>query len=92
MLKAKSKLFNLILLDIMIPDMGGLKVLDSLRKHHKATHLPVIMNSALDDSKEIVKALKLGVNDYINKPFDKKLCYHVSAYSLKLATSINGFT
>ena len=85
LLKAKSKLFNLILLDIMMPDMDGLKVLDSLRKHHKATHLPVIMISALDDSKEIVKALKLGANDYITKPFDKKIM--LSRVSIQLETS-----
>ena len=85
LLKSKSKLFNLILLDIMMPDMDGLKVLDSLRKHHKATHLPVIMISALDDSKEIVKALKLGANDYITKPFDKKIM--LSRVSIQLETS-----
>jgi PAS domain S-box-containing protein len=65
--------FDLILLDIMMPEMDGFTVLESLRKHYSASQLPVIIISAIYDSKEIVKALDLGANDYITKPFDRKM-------------------
>ncbi|MGK0249118.1 MAG: PAS domain S-box-containing protein [Oleispira sp.] len=65
-----SESFDLVLLDIMMPEVDGFIVLKSLRKHYQASELAVIMISAIDSSEEIVKALHLGANDYISKPFD----------------------
>lgn len=79
-----SRSFDLILLDIMMPDMDGFMVLESLRKLYLASELPVIMISAMDDREEIVKALALGANDYITKPFDRKIM--LSRVSTQLET------
>lgn len=59
--------FNLILLDIMLPGLNGLEVCQALRI--KKFHTPIIMLTALDDSQDIVKGLRLGADDYVTKPF-----------------------
>jgi CheY-like chemotaxis protein len=60
--------FDLILLDIMMPGISGLEVLEKLRTTHSLMDLPVIMATAKNDSATIVQALKLGANDYVAKP------------------------
>lgn len=62
--------FDLVLLDVMMPGMNGIDVLEILRKKHSLTELPVIMTTALTDSEEVVKALDAGANDYVTKPID----------------------
>jgi DNA-binding NtrC family response regulator len=62
--------FDLVLLDIMMPEVNGLEVLRTLRRSYSLTELPVIMASALDQSADVVQALELGANDYVTKPFD----------------------
>ncbi len=61
---------DLVLLDIMMPDIDGLEVLRRLRKSHSAGELPVIMVTALDNQKSVVEALEAGANDYLTKPID----------------------
>jgi sigma-B regulation protein RsbU (phosphoserine phosphatase) len=62
--------FDLILLDIMMPGMDGMEVLERIRIDHRPEDLPVIMATAKTESEDIVAALKLGANDYVTKPFD----------------------
>jgi class 3 adenylate cyclase len=62
--------FDLVLLDIMMPGVSGLQVLEILRRRHSMADLPVIMATAKDESSDIVEALKLGANDYVTKPLD----------------------
>jgi len=62
--------FDLVLLDIMMPDMDGFQVLEAIREGHSLTKLPVIMATAKDMSDDIVKAMSLGANDYVTKPID----------------------
>ena len=62
--------FDLVLLDIMMPGMDGMEVLDILREGHSALELPVIMATAKDESASIVEALNKGANDYVTKPID----------------------
>ena len=62
--------FDLILLDIMMPGIDGLQVLERLRREHSPVELPVIMATAKDESEDVVYALKLGANDYVTKPLD----------------------
>lgn len=59
---------DLVLLDIMMPEMDGLEVLRHLRRDHPQSELPVIMVSAKDANDDVVRALDLGANDYITKP------------------------
>ncbi len=62
--------FDLILLDVMMPEISGLDVLQILRTRHTAAALPIIMATARDASADVVEALKLGANDYVTKPLD----------------------
>ncbi len=62
--------FDLILLDVMMPDIDGMQVLKEIRDTQTRLQLPVIMVTAKDDSKDIIEALKAGANDYVTKPLD----------------------
>jgi len=62
--------FDLVLLDIMMPELDGIAVLKMIRETFTAAQLPVIMVSAKDESEDIVGALSLGANDYVTKPID----------------------
>lgn len=62
---------DLILLDIMMPNMSGLEVLERLRAEEKTKAIPVVMVTALRETEDKVKALEAGCDDFISKPFDK---------------------
>jgi sigma-B regulation protein RsbU (phosphoserine phosphatase) len=62
--------FHLVVLDIMMPGLNGLEVLEILRRERSPTDLPVIMATARDQSEDVVRALELGANDYVTKPLD----------------------
>lgn len=62
---------DLILLDIILPDMDGIAVCQELQKSPELAEIPVIFLSAADDKNLIVKALESGGVDYITKPFNK---------------------
>jgi sigma-B regulation protein RsbU (phosphoserine phosphatase) len=62
--------FDLVLLDIMMPGVDGMEVLERVRAEHAPGDLPIIMATARDESTDIVSALKLGANDYVTKPLD----------------------
>jgi PleD family two-component response regulator len=68
--KLKAQDFDLVLLDIMMPDMCGNEVLRAIRRTHSALQLPVIMVTAKSHSEDVVESLDLGANDYITKPVD----------------------
>ncbi|MFK7824791.1 MAG: response regulator [Oligoflexales bacterium] len=61
---------TLILLDYMLPGISGLEVLSEVRKLYSMVELPIILATAKNDPAEVVKALKLGANDYITKPIN----------------------
>lgn len=65
--------FDLVLLDLMMPDMNGFDVLRRLKDDPAARHIPVIMISALDEIDSIVRCIEAGAEDYIPKPFDPVL-------------------
>jgi diguanylate cyclase (GGDEF)-like protein len=62
--------FDLILLDIMMPDITGIEVLRRIRQKYSQSKLPVIMVTANSRSDDIVEALEVGANDYVTKPVD----------------------
>ncbi len=62
--------FDLVLLDMMMPDLSGLEVLAHIRSKHSQGSLPVIMVTAKTQSEDVVEALNHGANDYITKPVD----------------------
>ena len=68
--KIRTTTYDLILLDIMMPEVSGYDVLKEVRKTHSPLELPIIMATAKDQGEDIVSAFKLGANDYITKPID----------------------
>jgi two-component system sensor histidine kinase/response regulator len=60
--------FDLVLLDMMMPGMSGLEVLEEVRKSYSMLSLPVIMVTAVDQHETIITALESGANDYLVKP------------------------
>jgi adenylate cyclase len=64
---------DLILLDIMMPEMDGFEVLRRLKDDARLRHIPVIMISARDDLDSVVRCVELGAEDYLPKPFDPVL-------------------
>lgn len=62
--------FDLVLLDLMMPGLSGLEVLNLLRKDHSASKLPVIVVTAQRGRKSVVDALQHGANDLVSKPID----------------------
>ncbi len=65
--------FDLVLLDIMMPEMDGYQVLEHLRGEGRLAELPVIMVSALTEIDSVVRCVELGAEDYLTKPFNKTL-------------------
>jgi class 3 adenylate cyclase len=68
-----SSEFDLILLDLMMPDINGLEVLTKLKKDSRVRHIPVIMISALDEIDSAVRCIEAGAEDYLPKPFNAVL-------------------
>ena len=61
---------DMVLLDIRMPGMSGMQVLQTIRARYSPTQLPVVMITAEGQSASIVEALQMGANDYITKPVD----------------------
>lgn len=61
---------DVILLDIMLPEIMGLQVLHTLRQQYSMVELPIIMVTAIDEDQRVVRALELGANDYASKPIN----------------------
>ncbi len=61
---------DLVILDVMMPGLSGIEVLEKLRESYSGDELPVIMATATSGSEQIVHAFELGANDYITKPLD----------------------
>ena len=60
---------DLIVLDLMLPDMSGIKVCKLLRQQDELPNLPIIIATARDSESDVVVGLELGADDYITKPF-----------------------
>lgn len=69
----KEQPFDVILCDIMMPEMNGYEVLEKLKADPQLRHIPVIMISALDDIESVVRCIELGAEDYLFKPFNPTL-------------------
>ena len=69
----KTQKFDLMLLDIMMPEMDGYQVLEHLKADAELRQLPVIMISAVGEVESVVRCIELGAEDYLPKPFDATL-------------------
>ena len=68
--KIGAEAFDLVLLDIMMPDINGNEVLRRIRERFSEIELPVIMVTAKGLSDDVVESINLGANDYVTKPVD----------------------
>ena len=68
-----SKPFDLVLLDIMMPNVNGYEVLAHMKDSVSLRHIPVIMISAVDDIDSVIRCIELGAEDYLPKPFNPTL-------------------
>jgi class 3 adenylate cyclase len=66
---------DLVLLDVMMPDLDGYAVLQRLKAEPPLRDIPVLMISALDDMDSVVRCIQLGAEDYLGKPFDPVLLH-----------------
>jgi len=71
--KARTKLPNLIILDLMLPGIDGLEVCRKLKSDTKTQNIPIIMLTAKGEEADIVTGLELGADDYVTKPFSPKV-------------------
>ena len=71
--KAREKLPDLILLDLMLPGIQGLDVCRIIKSDQETKEIPIIMVTALGQEEDIVKGLETGAGDYITKPFSIKV-------------------
>ncbi|MBY0432046.1 MAG: response regulator, partial [Rhodospirillales bacterium] len=64
---------DVVLLDIMMPEMDGYEVLTQIKSNEALRHIPVIMVTALDEMRSVVRCIQAGAVDYLTKPFDPVL-------------------
>lgn len=70
--QVEAELPDLILLDVMMPDLSGFEVAESLKKNERYSDIPIIFLTALNGTADIVKGFQVGGNDFISKPFNKE--------------------
>lgn len=66
----RANSFDLILLDLMMPDVNGYQVLGQIKSDESLRYIPVIMLSALEEVDSAVKCIEMGAEDYLSKPFN----------------------
>lgn len=71
--RLRDDAFDLVLLDIMMPEMDGYEVLRILKADQTLRHIPVIMISALGEQDSVVRCIEMGAEDYLSKPFNPVL-------------------
>ncbi len=64
-----GEFFDIVLLDVMMPNMNGWDTLKTIRKNLKTKDIPVIMLTAVNEDQKMISGLKIGADDYIVKPF-----------------------
>ena len=68
----RGKAVDVILLDVMMPEMDGLQVCEHLRKDETLRQIPVILLTAKDDMETRARGMALGVSEYLTKPINKR--------------------
>ncbi len=85
--KVESENPDLILLDIMMPDIDGYEVLRRLKANPAHEDIPVIILTALQNPEDIVKGFKVGASDYVSKPFSHEELITRVAHHIQLAAA-----
>ena len=69
----KSQDVDLVLLDVLMPEMDGYQVLEHMRQNSRLRNIPVIMNSAVNEIESVVRCIEAGADDYLAKPYNTVL-------------------
>ena len=64
---------DVVLLDILMPDLDGYQVLERIKQREQLHHIPVIMISALDEIDSVIRCIEMGATDYLHKPYNPAL-------------------
>lgn len=67
--------FDLVLLDILMPELDGYQVLERIKADSSWRNIPVIVVSSLDEMESILRCIEMGATDYLPKPFDERLLH-----------------
>ncbi len=67
--------FDVVLLDLLMPEMDGYEVLGQMKAHNTWRNIPVIIVSSLDEMESILRCIEMGATDYLPKPFDAALLH-----------------
>jgi two-component system alkaline phosphatase synthesis response regulator PhoP len=70
--KASRERYDLILLDLMLPQVDGLEICRNLRSHPQTSQVPIIMITAKTEESDRIVGLEMGADDYITKPFSPR--------------------
>jgi class 3 adenylate cyclase len=70
---ARSEPFDVVLLDVLMPELDGYGVLEQLKGDPELRHIPVVMVTSVDDVDSAVRCIELGADDYLSKPIDPVL-------------------
>ena len=66
---------DIVLLDLMMPEMDGFEVCERTKNNLETTHIPVVMVTALSDQTDLVRGLEAGADDFLNKPVDDRALF-----------------
>ena len=64
---------DVVLLDILMPDLDGYQILEKIKEREQLRHIPVIMISALDEMDSVIRCIEMGATDYLHKPYNPAL-------------------
>ncbi len=76
-LESEPQSFDVILLDRMMPEMGGMEVLAKIKEHPVLTHCPVILQTARAAKEDILEGMQAGAYYYLTKPFEENMLFSV---------------
>lgn len=82
--KAKAEKPDLIILDIMLPEVNGREIIKELKREHNTENIPIIMLTAMAEEIDRVLGFELGADDYVTKPFS------IQELILRVQKVING--
>lgn len=68
-LQAENYAYNIVLLDMNMPEMGGMEVLKNVRADPASNNIPIIMCTSVADKEQVMEAIKSGASNYVVKPF-----------------------
>ncbi len=86
---AKKELPDLVLCDIMMPEMDGYAVLENLSSHKETCHIPFVFISAKTEHHDVRKGMDLGADDYLTKPFEEEELLNAIHSRLNKAETLN---